>query len=480
MDNSADITKVNYLMNAIKVGDIAALQYFIEQGSSLDIVDSSGYPMFYHAILSENPSLINFFINNLKTVKEINASERLHLSITPLGATAQYASKFGDTNAFSFLKRLIAAGARLNPDNSSSPMVDAIESDGPFAYEVLKFFIENDNREVRSFEAPLLAAVKMGNEKIVELLLKNFANIAITEPKNCNYIIKEAIISENLENLQRLIYYSELLKVPFDKDVMIQEIINHYHNDFSKITKCLNFLKIDYSFRHGNFVLTTQDYGNESRRTANTPNIKQLSKTCIIDQKLCSSDTRKIIDHSNIPEREQLPLYVIDKKGNIFVGHSSNHSFFLKGKQGKTLLGSTSFYGYGKPVACAGHIRLKDGLIVQIDNHSGHYRPSNDQLKLVCKHLYDQGLLSPNFVAKDNLNNVFINSDILKELDINSILSKYPSIEKENLEKKNKQINTIFLPSYGKKIDVESLARVKTLDLSDNTKENNRSPKNKT
>jgi ankyrin repeat protein len=352
MQNKANID--NFIA-AINAGDLTTLQDFVNRGASLDTVDNSGYPMFYYAILTNKPDIINFFLNNFKTVAEVNARDHQHVNITPLGAAAQHASKYGDDNSFDYLKRLIAAGARLNPDNSSSPIVDAIKFDGHFSYKVVDFLTEYENHkqeEPNKYELPLITAVKMGNIEMVQLLLSKFANMAILDG-NCNYIIKEAIISNNLDIVKLLVDIAPYNKIPFDKNILIQDIANHYDNNVYAITKCLNFLKIKHTFRYGEFVLTTQDYGNEAHRSGNTPTIKQVTRTCIIDHKICSKETHEVLDTSRLHERDQSPLYVVNKKGELFVGEIGNHSFFLKGTKGKTMLGDSSFYGYGKTMLLA-------------------------------------------------------------------------------------------------------------------------------
>ena len=88
-------------------------------------------------------------------------------------------------------------------------------------------------------------------------------------------------------------------------------------------------------------------------------------------------------------------------------------------------------YGYGKPVACGGHIKFKDGLITKITNGSGHYMPNSDQLKLVCKHFKDLGVLSKDVVIEAYSHGVnscvkVENSDFLDSVVVGDILEQYP------------------------------------------------------
>lgn len=64
-----------------------------------------------------------------------------------------------------------------------------------------------------------------------------------------------------------------------------------------------------------------------------------------------------------------VPIFVVDADGRMFV-HSAP-------KSGEIHHSSLSA---GRPVALAGQLLVKDGLIVHIDNFSGHYQPTTDQL----------------------------------------------------------------------------------------------------
>ena len=90
-------------------------------------------------------------------------------------------------------------------------------------------------------------------------------------------------------------------------------------------------------------------------------------------------------------------------------------------------------YGYGQPVACGGHIKFKDGLITKITNGSGHYMPNSDQLKLVCKHFKDLGILSKDVAIEAYSHNVgscvkIENSDFLDSIVVGDILEQYPEL----------------------------------------------------
>jgi filamentous hemagglutinin len=60
-------------------------------------------------------------------------------------------------------------------------------------------------------------------------------------------------------------------------------------------------------------------------------------------------------------------MYVIDENGTIFIGGRGGERSFPH----PTLIGGTN-----PNVKCAGMIRFKDGRILEITNHSGHFKPS--------------------------------------------------------------------------------------------------------
>ena len=143
---------------------------------------------------------------------------------------------------------------------------------------------------------------------------------------------------------------------------------------------------------------------------------------------------------NNIPLTVRDEIYVISPKGFLYtsdvtkvnVGH---HHHFLKSKVEKL------WYGCGKPVACAGHITIKDGKITAIDSRSGHYQPDRDQLLLAAHYLYQKGLLDENCII--HTANIIYGSEMevigvtfdtpilmeeiknLREEDIQKILKKY-------------------------------------------------------
>ena len=76
-------------------------------------------------------------------------------------------------------------------------------------------------------------------------------------------------------------------------------------------------------------------------------------------------------------------MWAMDRYGNLFVKSSQmlqqaayfNHSSFCAGND----------------VICAGTIVIDDGMLVYIDNQSGHYKPDRDQLLMAIGTLHHEG-----------------------------------------------------------------------------------------
>jgi hypothetical protein len=68
-------------------------------------------------------------------------------------------------------------------------------------------------------------------------------------------------------------------------------------------------------------------------------------------------------------------MYVVDEKGEVWVGK----------RQGKNMPHPTLIGGKSPQVQAAGMVKIEGGKIVQIDNHSGHFRPPRGSLKAALK-----------------------------------------------------------------------------------------------
>ena len=160
----------------------------------------------------------------------------------------------------------------------------------------------------------------------------------------------------------------------------------------------------------------------------NTSDIQEKSKTCIKDGKFYFTyGEEKLVTFNE----QNNSIYVISKAGILYVQNDLNghfnglhHSFFLKSKPAKEL------YGYGKPVACGGHLNIVDGKITFINNSSGHYQPSLNQLKLAVKYFHQKGVLAENIQIKD-LNNI---SYELSEILNSQVIDDTPELYGDNTQ----------------------------------------------
>jgi hypothetical protein len=76
-----------------------------------------------------------------------------------------------------------------------------------------------------------------------------------------------------------------------------------------------------------------------------------------------------------------LMMYAMDRYGNLFYGRqpSTEEIHFRYGEEFSRYNHST--FNAGHKVICAGNIGINKGKLVWIDNGSGHYRPTKDNLK---------------------------------------------------------------------------------------------------
>lgn len=80
--------------------------------------------------------------------------------------------------------------------------------------------------------------------------------------------------------------------------------------------------------------------------------------------------------------------YVISLKGGLYIYDDNILAGRFRGDPARH-----SVYKGGQPVICAGHIEIENGRIIAISNHSGHYTPSDMQLRNGAIWLYSCGML---------------------------------------------------------------------------------------
>lgn len=82
----------------------------------------------------------------------------------------------------------------------------------------------------------------------------------------------------------------------------------------------------------------------------------------------------------NLSNQDKSAPYACDEHGNFY-------ATMFGSKRGEIQHSSIL---HGKPVVCAGMIRVEQGVLKYIDNDSGHYKPSPDQLKEALRCLRDE------------------------------------------------------------------------------------------
>lgn len=167
------------------------------------------------------------------------------------------------------------------------------------------------------------------------------------------------------------------------------------------------------------FILTTQvNFSSESTHQGNDPGLKNPSRT-FVEEGLLKDRDGKILNVQNY-------IYVMNKEGELFLSPQGtesgarHHSYIIKSEE-----------GYGKPIACGGHLDIKDGKITRIDNGSGHYRPNEEQLIMAAAHLYKKGLVdfSTDIQFQGDKEFKKLNLQEILEISPPRIVAKYPPLE---------------------------------------------------
>ncbi len=238
-------------------------------------------------------------------------------------------------------------------------------------------------------------------------------------------------IIQNKESSQKI---PEELKKEIKKSKIMEWFKGKYgldEEDPRKIKMPQTFFSYRNAEGAGDFVLSTQvNMINEISHPGNDQGLKKLSKTFIQEGLVKDGSNKSLNVTSN--------LYVMNKEGELFTTPNSgntgakHHSYIIKSEE-----------GYGKAVACGGHVDIENGKITRIDNGSGHYRPNTDQLILAVQHLHKLGVLSHDIKITDNSKGEAKDLDLKEILKIEpkKILEKYQTLEyydkKPYVQKKN-------------------------------------------
>lgn len=143
-------------------------------------------------------------------------------------------------------------------------------------------------------------------------------------------------------------------------------------------------------FKYDNKILSAQvRHINEQDHPGNYSWIEEKSKIFINDGLIYNFCTKELVSngyyHFNWSKENE--FYLLSSAKHIGAIH---HSYFLKGSE------LDQYYGYGKPVQCAGNMEIVDGKINLLNNVSGHYKPNQDQTVICTQHLMKQNVLLEN------------------------------------------------------------------------------------
>ena len=89
--------------------------------------------------------------------------------------------------------------------------------------------------------------------------------------------------------------------------------------------------------------------------------------------------------------KEGFAIFVMDPEGQVYVGRHDVGKFH-----------HSSFLG-GEPVAAAGEMIVKNGIIETVSNKSGHYRPGPEQMMNLTQKLQSDGVDTTNLKVKDRV-----------------------------------------------------------------------------
>lgn len=257
---------------------------------------------------------------------------------------------------------------------------------------------------------------------IEDIAIKRYLQLTRQEPQDLDSLIdllKEFTSYGNKEYTQTIV------------DTGGQKLIKaiYEQQDFIKIIQNLTLHLVNYTAKYcakdHDFIIKSSNRGHEYSHKI-YQEVKEKSKTIINEHKeICAADSNKAIkdlDHVR---------YVVSKKGDLYININDsnpyNHTCFLKGKPGSEL------FGFGKPVACGGYISIQDGKITAIDNHSGHYKTSFDQLKVILHYFKQKGILADHIKIEERISDFGKNEYAIDEMDlsdkiIGDILDNYAEI----------------------------------------------------
>lgn len=433
--NFKDGDRLPVLSRAISLKKYKTVAKLLEvKNIDVNVVDNcyGKTPLMYSISNSDNSNLVNKLLD-LKA--DLNPKSNL-ITSTPLTVSINK-SRF-ESNS-DFIKFLLSTNADINPKNdliTSTPLTAAIEANNfALVYKLLDLKSNVNSISNLTRLAPISYAIGKENWELVNKLVDmkadinlrgNLSLITVIGHKNWSMVerLLGIISKKDLEKDKSIYLLDQFYKLftthEIDNETIIstlKEIIKLKDKDIAQATiakgsqtliKIINdtgnfkefkkdFTKLGikydakYSSNKGDFLITSSDRLKEYDFPKHSV-IKLESKTFFKDGKIWSVDTNKVV------EKIDKDSYVVSKKGELYTNingcNSRWHTYYLKGKP------EDGLFGYGKPVACAGHITIKNGKITAIDTKSGHYLPTLEHLKVVLLYLmmYELVIINKNII----------------------------------------------------------------------------------
>lgn len=127
---------------------------------------------------------------------------------------------------------------------------------------------------------------------------------------------------------------------------------------------------------------------------------QQQQQQQLADSSLIKEGTKalqKASGSDDIVIRDGYSGYVMSQGGDLYSG-----PHFAPANDKTEVARYHSSYFNGEPILCAGDVKIVDGVIVEISNRSGHYRPPPEKLSMAVEMLAVQGVsLARLFVSSE-------------------------------------------------------------------------------
>lgn len=266
----------------------------------------------------------------------------------------------------------------------------------------------------------LLPGMSAGEEETINFVSNENNILKYKVGNNCEFSIQELLEP----GIKEAIILNDVIQEKYNTNVINFNTLSYKE----KIAYC-NVKKLKITYKYGDFIMTTQNHGNESLFSLNFPDLKKISQTYFERGEIHFTNNKAIAATG-----DRSYIYAVDKKGNLYIypqypndttTEEAHHSYILKGKIEGIL------YGFGRPTASSGIIIINDdGKIKYLDNNSGHYLTDFFQTLIVAKKFKELGILANNCLIKNHIDSSQIYT--LQDLDnINEaqILGQYKSID---------------------------------------------------